>query len=183
VLRRPTAPAALINRLARESAKDVGALLRAGDELRKAHGKGGAELRKAADAERRAIDELLAAARRLDPDASDGTLMRVASTLRAAASDPQTRPLLERGRLETDVEPHGFEALAGVQIAPPPKGKTPAKPKPDRRRLEAEKERVRELREQATAARRAASEAARDADRAERELAKAQERLRKLEDA
>jgi hypothetical protein len=183
-LRRPTAPAALVNRLARESAKGVSALLDAGEQLRKAHGTGGSALRSAAEAERRAIDELVADARRLDPDATDATLMRVASTLRAAASDPDTRPLLERGRLETDVEPHGFEALEGVTIAPPPKGEAPPKPKPrsDRRKLDEEKARVRELREHAAAARRAASEAAREADRAERELAKAQERLRKLED-
>jgi hypothetical protein len=91
--------------------------------------------------------------------------------------------LLERGRLETDVEPQGFEALAGMSIAPPPKGKAPSKPKPDRRKLDAEKGRVRDLREQAAAARHAASEAAREADRAERELAKAEERLRKLEES
>jgi hypothetical protein len=182
-LRRPTAPAALVNRLARESTKDVKRLLKAGDDLRKAHGKGGAALRTAAEAERDAVDALLADARELEPDASDATLMRVASTLRAAAADAKSRPLLERGRLETDVEPQGFEALAGMSIAPPPKGKAPAKPKPDRRKLDAEKAHVRELREQAAAARRAASEAAREADRVERELAKAEERLRKLEES
>jgi hypothetical protein len=182
-LRRPTAPAALVNRLARESTKDVKRLLKAGDDLRKAHGKGGAALRTAAEAERDAVDALLADARELEPDASDATLMRVASTLRAAAADAKSRPLLERGRLETDVEPQGFEALAGMSIAPPPKGKGPAKPKPDRRKLDAEKAHVRELREQAAAARRAASEAARGADRVERELAKAEERLRKLEES
>lgn len=181
-LRRPTAPAALVNRLARESAKDVGKLLEAGEDLRKAHGAGGSALRTAAEGERRAIDGLLAEARRLDPDASDATLMRVASTLRAAASDPKTRPLLERGRLETDVEPHGFEALEGVTIAPPKDGGPPAKPKPDRRKLDEERARVRELHEQATAAKRAASEAQREAQRAGRELAKAEERLRKLEE-
>jgi hypothetical protein len=184
-LRRPTAPAALVNRLARESTKDVKRLLKAGDDLRKAHGKGGAALRTAAEAERDAVDALLADARDLEPDASDATLMRVASTLRAAAADARSRPLLERGRLETDVEPQGFEALAGMSIAPPPKGKgkAPAKPKPDRRKLDAEKAHVRELREQAAGARRAASEAAREADRVERELAKAEERLRKLEES
>ena len=182
-LRRPTAPAALVNRLARESTKDVKRLLKAGDDLRKAHGKGGAALRTAAEAERDAVDSLLADAREIEPDASDATLMRVASTLRAAAADAKSRPLLERGRLETDVEPQGFEALAGMSIAPPPKGKAPAKPKPDRRKLDAEKAHVRELREQAAGARRAASEAAREADRVERELTKAEERLRKLEES
>jgi hypothetical protein len=181
-LRRPTAPAALVNRLARQRAKEVGKLLEAGEALRKAHGSGGDARRSAAEAERGAIDALVAEARRLDDNASDATLMRVASTLRAAASDPKARPLLEHGRLETDVEPHGFEALAGVTIAPPPKGKAPAKPKTDRRKLDEERARVRELREQAAAATRAATEAQREADRAERELAKAQERLRKLEE-
>lgn len=181
-LRRPSAPAALVNRLARERAKEVGKLLDAGEALRKAHSAGGTTLRTAAEAERRAIDALVAEARRLDADASDATLMRVASTLRAAASDAKARPLLERGRLEADVEPHGFEALAGVTIAPPSHGKAPAKPKADRRKLEEERARVRELREQAAAAKRAASEAQREAERAERELVKAQERLRKLEE-
>ena len=181
-LRRPTAPAALVNRLARERAKEVGKLLAAGEALRKAHSTGGSALRTAGEAERRAIDALVAEARRLDADASDATLMRVASTLRAAASDPKTRPLLEHGRLETDVEPHGFEALEGVTIAPPPKGKAPAGPKPDRRKLDEERARVRELRDEAATAKRAATEAQREAERIERELAKAEERLRKLEE-
>jgi len=181
-LRRPTAPAALVNRLTRESAKLVRELLAAGDALRTAHGKGGDALRKAVDAERQAVEQLVAEARRLDPEASDATLTRIGSTLRAAAGDPKTRPLLERGRLENDVEPHGFEALAGVTIAPPAEGKAPSKPKTDRRKLEEERAHVRELRDQAAAARRAASEAQREAERAERELAKAQQRLEKLEE-
>jgi len=181
-LHRPTAPAALVNRLARERAKEVGKLLESGEALRKAHSTGGSALRTAAEAERRAIDALVAEARRLDADASDATLMRVASTLRAAASDAKTRPLLERGRLETDVEPHGFEALEGVTIAPPPEGKAPPKRKPDRRKLDEERARVRELREEAAAAKRAATEAQREAERTERELAKAEERLRQLEE-
>ena len=204
-LRRPPAPAALVNRLSRERPRELRALLTAGDALRKAHGQGGDALRKAAETERRAVDSLVAQARLVDPAASEATLARVGSTLRAAAADPEFRPLLERGRLVTEVEPHGFEALAGLTIARPPvagpsrstKGASqPSAPKVSRRRLDEARARVKELRAQARTARRAvadaqraaakaqleADDAGREADRAEHELRQAEERLRRLED-
>ncbi len=181
-LRKPSAPAALVNRLARERPKRMAALLEAGDALRTAHAKGGDALRKAAGAEREAVDALVAEARQLEPAASDATIARVGSTLRAAAGDPTARPLLERGRLTADVEPGGFDALVGIAVAAPSApSRAPAKPKPDRRRLDEERGRVRELREAAAAASRTARDAQRAAERAARELQQAEARLQKLE--
>jgi hypothetical protein len=186
-LRKPGVSAALVNRLARERPKPVGVLLEAGEALREAHGRGGDALRKAVEAERKAVEELVAEARRLDPDASDATLGRVGSTLRAAAGDPEARPLLQRGRLIEDVEPGGFDALAGLAIAapaPPAKGAAATgAPKRDRRKLDKARARVKELRAQARDASRAAAKAQGEAERAQRELRQAEERLRRLEDA
>ncbi len=179
-LRRPSAPAAVVNRLARERPKQVAALMNAGEALREAHAQGGDALRKAAERERRAVDALVDEARGLEPAPSDATLARVGSTLRAAAGDPAMQPLLERGRLTADVEPGGFDALAGIAVAAP-SAPQPAKPKPDRRKLEQERALVRDLREAAAAASRAASDARRAAERAARKLEQAEARLRKLE--
>lgn len=200
-LRKPSAPAALVNRLARERSKEVKALLAAGEALRKAHGRGGTALRDAAEKERRAIDSLVAEARLVEPDASDATLTRVASTLRAAAVDPESRPLLERGRLAAEVEAAGFGALAGLSIAAPAEKRPGAKgaakkgaPKRDHRKLDEARAKVKKLRAEALAARRAAGEASRaaaeaqvasdsaerEAERAERDLEQAEERLRRL---
>ncbi len=200
-LRKPSAPAALVNRVARERSKEVKALLAAGEALRKAHGRGGAALRDAADKERRAVDSLVAEARLVDPSASDATLARVGSTLQAAAVDPESRTLLQRGRLATEVEPAGFGALAGLSIAAPAEKRSSAKgaarkaaPKRDHRKLDEARAKVKKLRADALAARRAAGEASRaaaeaqveadsaerDAERAERALEQAEERLRHL---
>jgi hypothetical protein len=195
-LRKPGVSAALVNRLARERAKQVGVLLEAGESLREAHSRGGDALRKAAEAERKAVDELVGAARRLDPDASDATLGRVGSTLRAAAGDPEARPLLERGRLTADVEPGGFDALAGIAIAAPlapgrggagkggarKAGAAASAPKRDRRKLEEARGKVKELRAQAREASRAAAHARLEADRAEREAARGERELRQAEE-
>lgn len=169
-LRRPTASAALVNRLAREHPAQVRELLDAAKRLRQAHARGGDALRRAVDEERAAVEALAAQARKLEPDASDATLTRVGATLRAAAGDEEMQALLERGRLSGDVEAQGFEALAGLTITAPTRASAPKKPKRDRRQLDAARKRVRELRQQSSEAQRAADQAARELERAEAAL-------------
>jgi hypothetical protein len=44
----------------------------------------------------------------------------------AAALDEQTRPLLQAGRLTHELEPTGYEALAGIRLPPgAPPARTP----------------------------------------------------------
>lgn len=110
-LRKPTAAAAIVNRLVRTERMNVRALLTAGERLREAQAKllGGGRpdpVHKAAADERKAIAALLAAARR--DGAGEPALRRVEQTLRAAAIDEDARTLLREGRLTHDLEPVGF---------------------------------------------------------------------------
>jgi hypothetical protein len=110
-LRKPTAAAGVVNRLARGERMNVRALLTAGERLRDAQARllgGGAPdpVRKAADDERKAIAALLAAARR--DGAGEPVLRRIEQTLRAAAIDDDARALLQQGRLTHDLQPVGF---------------------------------------------------------------------------
>jgi hypothetical protein len=110
-LRRPTAAAAVVNRLVREERMNVRALLAAGDRLRQAQAEllrgGSAEaVHKATADERKALSALLAAARQRG--AGDAVLRKVEQTLRAVAVDEEARGLFEQGRLTKELEPVGF---------------------------------------------------------------------------
>jgi len=172
-LRKPTAGASVVNRLARDERMNVRALLTAGERLREAQTKllqGGAPdpVHKAAADERKAIGALLAAARRQAN--GDAVLRRVEETLRAAAVDDEARHLLEQGRLTRELEPVGF-GLADLPVPTKLRRKSPPRPNAkERKRLE-------EL-----ARAQAALEAARRrAEAAEREVRHAEEHVRRLE--
>jgi hypothetical protein len=183
-LAKPTAVAALVNRLARERPVDLRRFLRAADELRAAQAGGRGDFAEAARAEREALQALVRRARELGDGASEQTLDRVARTLRAAAGDDEARPLLERGVLTREVEPTGFASVLGAMPATPPA--RPREPKRDpaegRERARAEREltrlraRAAELERAAEAAERAATEARRRADEVAKELAAAEKR-------
>jgi len=141
-LRKPSAAAWLVNRLARERREDVGALLEAGEALRDAQeravaGEGaGGDLREAADAERRAVDELVRAARELEPGGrkpSQAALEQVRATLHAAAADPTVREGVRAGRLVREVAAGGAWPFADPADEPV----LPAEPRPERRKAPA----------------------------------------------
>jgi hypothetical protein len=141
-LRKPSAAAWLVNRLARERREDVDALLEAGEALRDAQeravaGEGaGGDLREAADAERRAVDELVRAARELEPGGrkpSQAALERVRATLHAAAADPTVREGVRAGRLVREVAAGGAWPFADPADEPV----LPAEPRPERRKAPA----------------------------------------------
>ena len=187
-LAKPSVPAWAINQLARRRRKEMEALLDAGERLRAAQqqalaGKADADaVRKAEDERRDAVDRLTDAARDVLADAgrpaTDATVERVAATLAAAAVADEARPLLAAGRLTGDVQPQGFEALAGMAFAPPPKR---APKKPDRtaqRKREAEARReLARLSAEAEALERAAAKARKAADEAHARVREAEERL------
>ena len=155
-LQKPSLPAWVVNQLARERRDDVGALLAAAKAI-----KGGAdgadeEFRKAADGLVRAARELLEAQGRR---ASDAVLKEVATTLRATAAVAPKE--LETARLTESRESSGFDALAGVTIAPgtkraPAKATKTAKPSVDRAAVDRARRALTEARNEAREARRRA---------------------------
>lgn len=165
-LRKPTVSAWTVNQLARRHPQEMKALVKAGDEMRKAQraavgGRGPQGLRDATRSHRDRIDDLTSAARH-ELGADGATLQRVAQTLRGASVDKEASKTLLTGTLAADYEQAGFGPLlaavppSALKRKPKPKAKPkpPPKPKPDPKarkrkqleeRLEKERARLREL--------------------------------------
>ncbi len=187
-LSKPSVPAWAVNQLARTRKRDVRALLDAAERSRSGKAK---SLREALAEQRDALQRLTDQARELleaeRGNASDAMVQRVAATLRAAASDPAAAELLERGRVNEDLEPASFEALAGLVDATPPASKRD-EGEEHRKRLEAAQKAVRErkaeaaeLHDRAEESERQAAKVRKAADRADRALEDAESELRSLE--
>jgi hypothetical protein len=174
-LRKPSVSAWAVNQAVRRRPQDAKALVKAGDELRKAQrgvvsGRDPAQLREATTAHRRLVEELTEEARAALEErgaAAAATVTRVAQTLRAASIDKERSKALVAGTLAEDVEQAGFGPLLSAvpsgarptkrrAAKPAPKPKPPPKPKRDpnaakRKRLEEQlakaQARVRELEE------------------------------------
>jgi hypothetical protein len=172
-LRKPTAAAAAVNKLARTERMNVRALRTAGERLRQAQvnlleGAGPDAVHNAAADERKAIAALVAAARR--DGESEAVLRRVEATLRAAAVDEEAGGLLEAGRLTHELEPVGF----GLEGMPKPRKrpkKRPPRPDPEEAKRRKELER----------ARKRLDEAQKRSTEAAQEMESAEEQLRRLE--
>jgi hypothetical protein len=181
-LPKPTISAWTINRLSREDRDGVTALLEAGAGLREAQGRllagddASEPLRDAAARERNAVAGLTerakAVLREAGRAATQGTLDRIAATLRAAAVSDEGRELLESGRLTTDLESSGFDLLAASE-APGPRRQARKSSKSDRRTQDEQRRRKKDLEEQLRAAERAAREAERESGRADQAAAEA----------
>lgn len=110
--RKPTKALWLVNDVARREPAQVKALVAATGRVRKAQEKGasGDELREAMREQRQALAALTAAA----GDAS--AERRVHDTLQAAAmAEPDA---LREARIEEELQPSGFDAVFGLEIAP-----------------------------------------------------------------
>jgi hypothetical protein len=164
LLRKPPVSAWAVNQAVRRRPQDARALVKAGDDLRKAQrgvvsGRDPAQLREANSAHRRLVEELTDEARAALEErgaATAATVTRVAQTLRAASIDKEASKALTAGTLAEDVEQAGFGPLLAavpsgsrprraakpsLKAKPSPKAKPPPKPKPDpnaakRKRLE-----------------------------------------------
>ena len=175
-LRKPTAAAWAVNQLVRGEPDLVEALLGAGGELRQAHrqaasGRGSEQLRAAADAERTAVELLVArAAAVLGRPVTPALAESIRNSLHAASSDDTARERVRAGTLVTELRPVGLGPVpaAGTQRSKqaPPK----APPRVDSKR---------ELRAAAT------EEAAlqREFDAAARALARAEESYARAREA
>jgi hypothetical protein len=170
-LPKPSRPLATINHLAHEDPSEIRALIQSGKRLRKlqedaVRGTSQPTGFAAASAEfREALDRVQRQAR--SRGLTDSLLVRVASTLRAAALDPELQPLLERGVLTQEPEPAGFAFDPSLVPAPTP---VPAKnPKADIAKLKRAQRRV--------------SDAKKNADQAQQALARARDALGAAEHA
>jgi hypothetical protein len=169
-LAKPTAAVWAINQAARGDGAAVRALLKAADALRRAQARAlGAKgttdgLRSAQQAERSAVRSLSETAQQaLGGAPSRSVVERIERTLGAAAIDPDARNLLRRGRLTHELEPAGFEALAGLA----PAGAVPDELAARRTARDEERRRRAELEQAARDAERRAFTAEAAADRAE----------------
>ena len=184
-LRRPTAGAALANRLVREEPELLDDLLAAGERLRAAQVDGADDLRDAVAGERAAVNALVKAAAGLEGATSAAT-DRVRAILHAAAGDEDLRTALSRGWLDREAAAGG--AWPAITVAPrpsPPRARrSPSRGDGDasskiasRREEEAERKR---LYEEAIKRRRERSHAV---DAAERAAAQAHKRLERTQAA
>jgi hypothetical protein len=188
-LKKPSVPVWAANQLARRNPADVEALVDAGAQLRAAQEaalRGGSpeDVRAATRAERDALRTLTRHATGVLDDAgrpaSQQTLERISSTLRAAAVNPDAADLLRIGRLPDEVQAEGFSALAAMAPATPAKrGRRTANN--DTVDLAARREHelaLRRLRREAEEAERAAVEAEQESEEAARNAAEARERAK-----
>jgi hypothetical protein len=185
-LAKPSIPVWTANQLARREPGEVRALLRSAEELRKAQeralaGKGGAGLQERLGEYHRAGRALARLGRDILAEAgrsvSDSIVERIGKTLDAAALDEGSRFLLRAGRLTEELEPPGFEVLAGLAAAAP-KGRAAAKPKQKAGRVADARRRLQDAQREARARDREATQADREAERAESAAAKARDAAR-----
>lgn len=181
-LTKPSIPAWAINQVARRQKASMRTLLDSAAKLRKAQeralGGGDADaLRAAQSSERHAVRDVTKRASEILEEAgrpaSRAVLERIRTTLGAAALTEPARSALKAGRLTSEVEASGFDALTGIKPAPAP-GQRDELAERRQRKAERERERRRlEKRAQQLEAR--AQEAERKADDAEEAAAEARE--------
>ncbi len=133
-LRKPSVAAWVVNRLARDEADLVAALLDAGAQLREVQlaGAAAADLRAAIEAEAKALDALMRPAGRIaarSESGRDAALARARDTLHAAALDPDLAEEARRGVVVREQQAVGFPlgaALPERPARPPAKSKQKA---------------------------------------------------------
>jgi hypothetical protein len=183
-LKKPTVAVWLVNRLVREDELDVQRLLRAGESLAKTQskvvqGQSPESFLDARQEEQRALERLTRAAQRLAESEGIGrsAIDRATETLRAASLTDEGRQLLKNGRLTEELQPPGFEALAGMSFATAKR--QPERPSAQtatqgdhRRALKEARDSLHGLRAEERELRNVARTAAHTADRAEAEARK-----------
>ena len=163
-LKKPSVPAWAVDQVARAHAKDVEKLFDIGADLRAAQRKlmssGDTEaVREAQTAERAAVKDLVAKAKKILTDAgnkpNEATLERIADTFYATAVDEEGRERVRMGTLERELKRVGFGDIGGLTVVPSGEKKVQT-PKARSARLEKE---AAKLRSKADEEERAADEA------------------------
>lgn len=175
-VKKPTAPVWGLNQAARREPGDVRALVRAAERLRQDPAGADADFRTHLGDVVREAERALAGAK---TKVSQETTRRITTTARAAAASQPDE--LIRGVLREELEPSGFEAMAG--LAPPPKSAASKKVRPKKDDAAAKRKRVEAARSALAEARDEARRLRREADAAEREAAKATAAAEKAEEA
>jgi hypothetical protein len=109
---------------------------------------------------------------------------RIATNLQSLAFSPVAEPVIERGWMDVDLPPPGFEVLAGLQLASLPARKPTPAARPVREPAETrrkEEERRKEEQEEAKTRERREKEEAHARERADREEARQRERLARVQ--
>jgi hypothetical protein len=191
--RKPPLPAFLANRLARSRPRETAELIGAAERLAKAHAGSAGDLRDAQERFRNALRKLVEGlADVANRSVSDAVEQRLIATLRAASVDPDMAALLRRGVLADEVDPAGFDALAGIPLKRRPEsaatkppgdsgrsGRADASRRARRAGLQSElAEATKELR----SAERAVSTAERERNRKARRVSDLEERLARSRD-
>jgi hypothetical protein len=164
----------------REDPSEARALIQSGKRLREAQeaavsGKRGADLTKAIEEHRSALDRMQRDLRRRS--LSGPTVDKAAKTLRVASVDPELQPLLERGTLYEDLTASGFGLDPGiVPVARKRESTAPDRAAQDERRAKA-RERLQNARAALTEAKRAAKQAEAEKRAAERRAEAAQQEV------
>jgi hypothetical protein len=193
---KPTVAAWTVNQLARRNERELRALFSAVDSVREAQaaaleGGPGATVREASEAEREALTGLADAAREIlqhHERPRHAVVDRVIATLRAGAADPESRRLVEAGRLSRELDPLGFQSLSGLAVSQASR-EHPGRRRTDRElELQAARQRVRglqaevqELKLAVRAAEGRVRDAEREAERMHREAEEARDDLRRAE--
>jgi hypothetical protein len=196
-LKKPSLAAWALNRLARDDPNAITELLEAGAAVRRAHRQAlsgdATALRAATRTEQREVSGLAQrAAAILDGAGSSGAanLDRLATTLRAAATDEEAGEALRQSRMLTDLEASGFDLTGGLVLVPPPREEAApgrrdgaaAAPPAATAEVEAGDEADAEARAEAAAAQAAAErQAKRERERAEAKVAAAAKKAERLE--
>lgn len=195
-LPKPSVSAWAVNHLFTAESARMDKLVTSGEEARKALKKilsGGdpGALREAIQEARDLVNELrdsaVAAVAAESRRPGQDIVERIATNLQSLAFSPDAEPVVERGWLDVDLPPPGFEVLAGLQIAAAsakPSGKPPARPEKEK---EKEDTQARERLARAKAAQEEAAGRAdflrRKAEQAERTAEEARERYEEAERA
>jgi len=187
-LRKPSVAAWVVNRLARDEADLLGALLDAGAKLRDVQlaGAAAADLRAAITAEGKALDALMRPAGRIAERSGSGreaALARARDTLHAAALDPDLAEEVRRGMVVREQQAIGFPLGAALPERPARPAAKPATGKaatrePEPAQAPARDEVAAKRLERAAAA---AATAAEKLDRAEQGLERASGELSEAE--
>jgi hypothetical protein len=177
-LRKPSVAAWVVNRLGRDEADLLEALLEAGAKLREVQlaGAAPADLRAAITAETKALDALMRPAGRIAERSGSGreaALARARDTLHAAALDPDLADEVRRGVVVREQQAIGFPLGAALPERPARAAAKPAKGKAARPEPEPQPVRDEVAAKRLERAAAAAATAAEKLDRAEQGLERA----------
>lgn len=185
-LPKPTVSAWAVNHLFTTHSEEMEELLASGDRAREAlrsilsGGDPGAlrdAIQEARDLANELRDRAVEAVAEETRQPGPAVVERIATNLQSLAFSPAAEPVIERGWMDVDLPPPGFEVLAGLQLAALPKEKT-AKPAPAKKPAPAprvDRDAERKKKEEARAREREEKEQARQREKLARVQAEREE--------